>query len=208
LLDAALNILTELPDLIRDKVRLPERYRQFVTLRIDEVFMKLKMIINLISIQKNMLLIQLLKRVKAGDLDKMLENIFQPIKTIMQVIIGIQTAMNAALAVIINLLQLPANGPISAGGIGWLMTAKSMQHPMTAGQILIEIKPTPLAALPIPPSNVIDYNKIDAIVKKALPPIQEFEYFMDPALFKVRFNLSENNGQRLKKMYEMLEQML
>ena len=208
LLDAALNILTELPDLIRDKVRLPERYRQFVTLRIDEVFMKLKMIINLISIQKNMLLIQLLKRVKAGDLDKMLENIFQPIKTIMQVIIGIQTAMNAALAVIINLLQLPANGPISAGGIGWLMTAKSMQHPMTAGQILIEIKPTPLAGLPIPPSNVIDYNKIDAIVKKALPPIQEFEYFMDPALFKVRFNLSENNGQRLKKMYEMLEQML
>lgn len=126
----------------------------------------------------------------------------------MQVIIGIQTAMNAALTAIINLLQLPANGPISPGGIGWLMTAKSMQHPMTAGQILIEIKPTPLAALPIPPSNVIDYDKIDAIVKKALPPIQEFEYFMDPALFKVRYNLSENNGQRLKKMYEMLEQML
>ena len=48
--ETALNILTELPDLIRDKVRLPERYRQFVTLRIDEVFMKLKMIINLISI--------------------------------------------------------------------------------------------------------------------------------------------------------------
>ena len=61
-------------------------------------------------------------------------------------------------------------------------------------------------ALPLKSAmNCIPYEKIDALVKKALPPIQEMEYFMPPELFKVRWQLSHENGARVKKAWEMLE---
>ena len=60
-------------------------------------------------------------------------------------------------------------------------------------------------ALPKLSGNMIDYEKIDALVKKIMPPIQEFEYFIDPAAFKIRYALSQDNGIRVKKAWEMLE---
>ena len=55
---------------------------------------------------------------------------------------------------------------------------------------------------------MINYEAIDALVNKVLPPIQEFEYFMDPELFKVRYSLSHDNGAKVKKAWEMLEQIM
>ena len=41
-----------------------------------------------------------------------------------------------------------------------------------------------------------------------MPPIQDFEYLMDPTAFKIRWNLSNNNGALVKKMIQMLEELL
>jgi hypothetical protein len=46
------------------------------------------------------------------------------------------------------------------------------------------------------------------MVKKALPPIQEVEYFMDPDVFKLRYQLSQDNGPRVKKAWEILENLM
>lgn len=208
LLDAVLNLLTELPELIKMKAKLPEEYREYVTLRIDDMFLRIKIIVNLLMIQKNDLLIELMKKIKFGSLDKVLENILQPIKVIMTTIAGIQQALNAALTAIMALLNMPTNGPIPPESMGWFLTAKSIQHPRHSSEICIPVIPEVNKALPKVSGNMIDYNKIDAIVKKALPPIQEFEYFIDPAAFKVRYALSQDNGVRVKKMWEMLEALL
>ena len=97
LLDAVLNLITELPELIRDKAKLPQEFRDYITLRIDEMFFRLKYIVNLLMIQKNDLVIELLKKVKFGALDKVLESAFAPIKTVMTTIAGIQQTLVAAL---------------------------------------------------------------------------------------------------------------
>ena len=79
MLDAALNLLNALPDIIKMKAKLPEVYREYITLRIDYIFIKMKMMVNLLMIQKNELLMQILRKLKTGALDKTMMKIFQPI---------------------------------------------------------------------------------------------------------------------------------
>ena len=43
MLDAALNLLNALPYIIKMKAKLPEVYREYITLRIDFIFIKMKM---------------------------------------------------------------------------------------------------------------------------------------------------------------------
>ena len=206
LLDAVLNLITELPELIRDKAKLPQEFRDYITLRIDEMFFRLKYIVNLLMIQKNDLVIELLKKVKFGALDKVLESAFAPIKTVMTTIAGIQQALVAALTALDQLMNLPINGPVPPESMGWFLTAKSVQYPKYGPtQICIPVIPEANKALPKLSGNMIDYEKIDAMVKKIMPPIQEFEYFIDPAAFKIRYALSQDNGIRVKKAWEMLE---
>ena len=206
LLDAVLNLITELPELIRDKAKLPQEFRDYITLRIDEMFFRLKYIVNLLMIQKNDLVIELLKKVKFGALDKVLESAFAPIKTVMTTIAGIQQTLVAALTALDQLMSLPVNGPVPPESMGWFLTAKSVQYPKYGPtQICIPVIPEVNKALPKLSGNMIDYQKIDALVKKVMPPIQEFEYFIDPAAFKIRYALSQDNGIRVKKAWEMLE---
>ena len=124
----------------------------------------------------------------------------------MTTIVGIQQALIAALTVLEKIMESPMNGPIPPESMGWFMTAKSAQHPKYgATKICIPVIPEPNNALPKLSGNMIDYQKIDETVKNALPPIQEFEYFLDPTAFKLRYALSQDNGIRVKKMWEMLE---
>ena len=208
LLDAVLNVLTELPEIIRIKAKLPEPFREYVTLRIDDVFMRMKFMVNLLMIQKNDLIIELLKKVKNGQLDKTLESVFTPIRTVMTTAAGIQTALNTALSGIIELLEMPINGPVPPESMGWFLTAKSIQHPAHASEICIPLVPEVNKALPKWGGTMIDFDKIGNVVDKAMPPIQEFEYFLPPEAFKIRYQLSRENGPRIKKMWESLEALM
>ena len=147
----------------------------------------MKCIVNLIMIQKNELLMQILRKLKTGALDETMMKIFQPINTIIQTVTAVQTALNTALDAVIKALNTPGMG-IEPQGHGFFLTAKSVQVAQYASDMLIPIVPDVNKVLPIKTAlNCIPYEKIDAIVKKALPPIQEVEYFMPPELFKVRF---------------------
>lgn len=109
------------------------------------------------------------------------------------------------MAAINAMLMVPISG-IPPHTYGWFLTAKSIQHPLTAGKLCINIVPKANLALPIPNiMNNINYEAIDAICMAALPPIIEAEYFMDPTYFKVRWSLSQSNVPRLKKLHELLE---
>ena len=71
-MDLVLNLITDLPDLIKGKLKLPQEYRDYVTLRIDCIFLELKRQINLVMIMKNDALIELMKKLKFGVLDDVL----------------------------------------------------------------------------------------------------------------------------------------
>ena len=191
MLDALLNLITELPELIHDSAKLPPQFREYVTLRIDEIFFRLKYTVNILMIQKNDYVIELLKKVKFGALDSVLESAFAPIKTVMTTIVGLQKSLIKAITVVEALMEMPINGPVPPESMGWFMTAKSAQFPKYGPtQICIPVIPEPVKILPKFSGNMIDYQKIDALVKSTLPPIQEFEYFIDPAAFKIRYALS------------------
>ena len=100
---------------------------------------------------------------------------------------GVQTALNTALAGIITLLELPTNGPIPPESMGWFLTAKSIQHPAHSSEICIPLVPECNKSLPKWGGTMIDFDKIGNVVDNAMPPIQEFEYFMPPEAFKIRF---------------------
>ena len=110
LLDMALNFITELPEFIRGKAQLPQEYRDYITLRIDAIFIELKKIVNLLMIRKNELLIQLMKKIKNGVLDPTLAVIVAPLQPILETAIAVQTAMNAAMAAVVAMLNVPLTG--------------------------------------------------------------------------------------------------
>lgn len=208
MLDMLLNLVTELPELIRGKARLPQQYRDYITLRIDSIYIELKRLVNAVMIMKNEALIELMKKLKFGVVDDIMMGILAPLQPIMQAVIALQQALNVAMAAIVALLNVPMTG-LKPQSYGWLMTAKSMQQALTAGKLIIEIVPKVNMALPMQNMmNNMNYTAIEQIVRKALPPITELEYFLEPTAFKVRWALSNNNAPLVKKMFQILEGLL
>lgn len=205
LVDMCLDVITIFPELIVEHLRLPEEYREYVTLQIDITFLQMKKVINNLMILKNNMIIDLLKTINFGVLDDKLQVLFAPIQSIIQIAQGIQMALNVALQAALAMLQVGPSG-IPPQSYGFFLTAKSVQQPMYASKLLIEVVPTLNKMLPIQNmmSN-IDYEKIEKIIQKALPPLYEFEYFYDPAAFKVRYALSQENIPTVKKMQQFLE---
>lgn len=207
LLDLALNVITLVPEILRDSVKLPEEYREFVILEIEIMFMELKKIFNNLEIRRNEYIMELMNRIKFGALEDKLAKILAPVQAIIQTIIALQTTLNATIASLMAMMKLPAFGSIPPnGGHGFMLSAKSFQFPLTAGKIFINNEPTVNMAFPLSAIiNVIDTEKIQMLIRKALPDIQPVEYFMDPTAFKIRWALSPENCGMVKKILQMLE---
>lgn len=207
LLDLALNVVTLIPDILREATRLPEEYREYVIMQVEIMFMELKKIINSLEIRRNEYIIQLMSKMKNGVLDDKLSVIIAPINTVISVVIAMQEALNVAVAAIMALLQNPMFGSIPPnGGHGFALSAKSFQHPQTAGKIFVVNNPQCNIQMGMKSIiNVIDVQKIEEIIRKVMPPIQPVEYFMDPTAFKVRWMLSPGNAGLVKKLIQMLE---
>lgn len=205
LVDMCIDVITIFPELIVEHLKLPEEYREYVTLQIDIEFLKMKKGINNLMILKNNLIIDLLKSINFGVMDDKLQVLFAPIQSIIQIVQGVQTALNVALSATLAMLEVGNTG-IPPQSYGFFLTAKSVQQPMYASKLLIEVVPELNKALPIQNMmNNIDYEKIESILQKALPPLMEFEYFYNPDAFKVRYALSSENIPTVKKMQQFLE---
>lgn len=208
-LNLVLNIITELPDMLRDLVYLPDAWKNYCLLSINIIFLNLRMIINKLMIKKNEYIIYLLQLIQRGVIDDKIKTVFLPIDTVINLVqtlqYSLQTAMTAALAAI----KVPAIG-ISPESYAWLFTVRSMMN-TDAGQLIIELPTHNMdgIATKIWPTGMINSacEKIDNVVKKTFPPIQAVEYFMDPALFDVRLALSDQSNV-VKKFYETLEPLL
>lgn len=110
MLDMALDLVTVFPELIQEHLKLPEEYREYVTLKIDIMFLDMKRMINNLMIWKNNQIIELLNSINFGVMDDTLQVLFAPIQSIITVVQGVQTALNVALGVALAALEVGNTG--------------------------------------------------------------------------------------------------
>lgn len=106
----AIDLVTVFPELIQEHLKLPEEFRQYITLKIDITFLELKKVINNLMIWKNNMIIDLLQSINFGVMDDTLQVLFAPIQSIITVLQGVQTGLNVALSAALAMLEVGNTG--------------------------------------------------------------------------------------------------
>lgn len=225
-----LNVVQKVPDILAGTATMPKEYRDYVTAKVNLVFIELKKIINLLLIKKNELIIKLLRRIKFGTVDEKLAPLFAVINQIIRAVQLAKEALENALAVAYNTIT-NISGPFYIGPqeYGFFFTAKSNMaicpfyktDPTVykAGQLGKPFWGMGVMNIAFDMSKCqfkldigaksalqnVDFKKINEIVRKSFPPITTPEYLMDPDLFDVRLALSDQNSPAIEKLVRLLE---
>lgn len=225
-----LNVVQKVPDILAGTASMPKEYRDYVTAKVNLVFIELKKVINLLLIKKNELIIKLLRRIKFGTIDEKLSPLFAVINQIIRAVQLAKEALENALAVAYNAIT-NASGLFYIGPqeYGFFFTLKSnmamcpfyktdptvykagqlgkpfwgmgvMNIAFDMSKCQLKIDIGAKSAL-----QNVDFQKINTIIRKAFPPIQAPEYLMDPDLFDVRLALSDQNAPAIEKLTRLLE---
>ena len=205
-INIVINLLTELPQLLRDVHWLPEIYRNYVVVKLNICFVKIRLMITRLLLAKNDAIIRLLTPVQNGILDDKLANWFEPINNIIKIINIITEALNIAMSAAIKVMQVPTS-TIAPESYAWLMTPRSALN-SDAGKLFIELPITsPAQGIinKIIPSGILNQHveAIDKWVHKKFPPILNGEYLMDPDAFNIRLQLSDQSDIVIRT-YEIL----
>lgn len=225
-----LNVVSKVPDILAGTASMPEEYRNYVTAKVNIVFLELKKIINLLLIKKNELIIKLLRRIKFGTIDAKLSPLFAVINQVIKAVQLAKEALEKALAAAYNTIN-KVSGLFYIGPqeYGFFFTLKSNMavcpfyktDPTVykAGQLGKPFWGMGVMNIAFDMSKCqfkldigmksalqnVDFQKINTIVRKAFPPITAPEYLMDPELFDVRLALSDQNAPAIEKLVRLLE---
>lgn len=205
-INIVINLLTELPQLLRDIHWLPDIYRNYVVVKLNICFVKIRLMITRLLLAKNDAIIRLLIPVQNGILDDKLASWFEPINNVIKLInIGTE-ALNVAMAAAIKVMQIPTS-TIAPESYAWLMTPRSALN-SDAGKLFVELpttSPTRGIVTKIIPTGVLNQHveAIDKWVHKKFPPITNTEYLLDPDAFNLRLELSDQSDI-VRRTYEIL----
>ena len=228
-----LNVLTKIPDLLASFAKLPQEYKDYATAKLNLVFLEIKKIINKLLIKKNELIIKLLRRIKFGTIDAKLSKLFAAINSIISAVQvakqALEKALNAAYKSISKASGLLYIGPQE---YGFFMTLKSNMALCPFYKTDALTYPTEQLGKPFWGSGVIniafdmsmcqfslnigaksalqnvDFEKINAVIRKVFRPITPPEYLMDPDLFDVRLAISDQNAPAIQKLIRTLESVM
>lgn len=225
-----LNVISKVPDILAGTASMPEEYRNYVTAKVNIVFLELKKIINLLLIKKDELIIKLLRRIKFGTIDAKLSPLFAVINQVIKAVQLAKDALEKALAAAYNTIN-KVSGLFYIGPqeYGFFFTLKSNMaicpfyktDPTVykAGQLGKPFWGMGVMNIAFDMSKCqfkldigmksalqnVDFQKINTIIRKAFPPITAPEYLMDPELFDVRLALSDQNAPAIEKLVRLLE---
>ena len=228
-----LNVLTKIPDLLASFAKLPQEYKDYATAKLNLVFLEIKKIINKLLIKKNELIIKLLRRIKFGTIDAKLSKLFAAINSIISAVQvakqALEKALNAAYKSISKASGLLYIGPQE---YGFFMTLKSNMALCPFYKTDALTYPPEQLGKPFWGSGVIniafdmsmcqfslnigaksalqnvDFEKINAVIRKVFRPITPPEYLMDPDLFDVRLAISDQNAPAIQKLIRTLESVM
>ncbi len=225
-----LNVVSKVPDILAGTASMPEEYRNYVTAKVNIVFLELKKIINLLLIKKDELIIKLLRRIKFGTIDAKLSPLFAVINQVIKAVQLAKDALEKALAAAYNTINKVSGlfyiGPQEYGFFFTLKSNMAMcpfykTDPTVykAGQLGKPFWGMGVMNIAFDMSKCqfkldtgmksalqnVDFQKINKIVRKYFKPITAPEYLMDPELFDVRLALSDQNAPAIEKLVRLLE---
>lgn len=222
-----LNAITMIPDIIKELAKIPEEYKQYVMLKINEGFCELQVLIQRLMIWKNKLLVKIMSEVKFGWITKPLAAMLSGLQALMNAIEEfkrmLMSVYDPTMAVLQNLTLF--NGApfvggltIDANGFAWALTPRSFISPLPIGitsdmgKIFVNLPGAvgmdniKKAIMPSALMNM-NFSAIDAVIQGAFPPLTPLDYYLEPALFKVRFELSDQ-GHVVEMVRQLLSDLL
>lgn len=229
-IDLCLNLVQKLPDILSGLASFPPEYKAYATVKVNIIFLYIKKVINNLLIEKNKLLIKLLKKCRDGVIDSKTGAAVAQIQQVLTVIRNLRTQMNQAIGIALQAItNLSALFYIGPQEYGFFMTMKSFMCPCPFLKSNPNLYPpsqigTPfwgpgVMMIPFDMSKCqfsidiggmsalqnVDQKKIDNIINAVFRPIMEVEYLMDPELFDIRLALSDQNTPAIQKLQRMLE---
>ena len=222
-----LNAITMIPDIIKELARIPDEYRDYVMKKINEGFCELQVLIQRLMIWKNKLLVKIMSEVKFGWITKplaaMLSGLQALTKSIEEFKKMLMSTYDPTMAVLQNLTLfngVPFVGglTIDANGFAWALTPRSFISPLPVGitcdmgKIFVNLPGAvgmdniKKAIMPSALMNM-NFSAIDAVIQGAFPPLTPLDYYLEPALFKVRFELSDQ-GHVVEMVRQLLSDLL
>lgn len=202
-----LNALAGLPGILQELAQLPQEYKNYVYIKINEGFCYLEECMQKLIIKKNDLIKKLLRAIKDGWIAKPFMYVFTSIAAIQKALDAAQAVFDAAYTALIKLLStLKVSGIcIPAEGFAWTATPRSFMSPKPytspdAGKIFVNLPgglglQTIFATKPGLPSGLENINgkSIDAMIQKLFPPLTPLDFYLEPALFDVRYLFSDQS---------------
>lgn len=204
-INIAINLSTVLPGIVIHISSLSNTYRKYLTILLNKAFLKLRLIVNKILIWKNKLIEKILKWISSGTISTYIETIFSWLKVFLQTLNSLKVAFNTAYGVAMNAINLISKlyglPGETMGFLSGMLPRSIINHP---GKMLVEL---PVKTLNLKQSAFqnVNIDWIENLIVAAFPPITAPEYFIDPAAFRVRVLLSDQNISVVKPIITTIE---
>lgn len=222
MLSLTINAIVLIPNIIKELAVVPDEYKQYVILKINEAFCDLEILIQKFLEKKNELLRKLLDKAKLGIITKPLSYILVGLDTIQKGIDyakeGIDIGYNAAIKALESLAKVPGGTAIEAESFAFAATPRSFLSPMPitspdTSKLFVNIPGGNGSSLEIMKSTMpsaissLDMNAIDSAIQELFPPLTSIDYYLDPELFKIRFLMSDQSNL-VKQIRQQIEDFL
>lgn len=207
MMSMVLNIVAEFPQKLIDAAKLPVRYRNYVQIRLNILFLTVRIAINKLMIIKNNIILRILQPITEGIMDNKIVSKYKWLQTTVEFIQKLYAAFDSTYVVILNLLSNPQFS-IPPESYVWLMTPRSVTT--LPGKLYAEVPISGVINAVIPGGSImscLQIDKINSILQGLFPPILAPEYLMDPKLFRVRLAFSDQSDM-VRQVGEMLETFL
>lgn len=217
LVSLTINAITGIPNIIKELSVLPEEYKQYVMLKINEGFCELQVLIQKLMQKKAELLKKIIEPIKLGWITKPVSYILVGLDAIQQGIDyakqGIDIGYNAVLKALEPLANVPGGTSIEPTGIAFVCTPRSFISPLggispDAGKLFVNLpNANGMAESKVSLLENVNFEPIDTIIQEAFPPLSPVDYYLEPELFKVRYLFSDQ-GTLVKQVRQQLEDLL
>lgn len=200
-LNVILNCVIELPEKLKNLIMVPPALRNFMQIRINIIFIHIKILINQLMIFKNNCIIEMLKPIQIGVITDKIASLLPQVKAVITTVQLLHQTLDTVFGMMLQMMQNPLFS-ISPESYVWAMTPRSI---MRMPQLYIEVPvnmntPTNMFG----PLTMLNIEAINNIVKGLFPPITAPEYFLEPEVFDVRLALSDQSDV-VKQFAETLE---
>lgn len=206
--NSLLDIATGIPAMIVDISGYPvKEYVEYYANKIYILELQIKKKINEVLIYKNKLLIQILEQNKSGISGTADTLIGGALAGINAVVSAISTAMQA-----FDVAYMAVYNTLVNAMIPFLLKPESMSFFFTPRSLIKKpgtfVIPMSIINLNVSALDVLNADMIESVIDVGFPPIQDWEYCMDPTAFKIRQALSDQNAKGIYDLVSMMEILL